>query len=95
MPDPHVAHIVETGATEYCIARQLAHVMSAVTLQAAALFFVPAGHTVQGVQALAPAADHELPAAQLEQTGLAVAEHAEARNVPAAHVDEAQALHGA
>ena len=61
------------------MAGQLEHVRSVVTLQAAALFLVPAGHTVQGVQALAPAADHELPAAQLVQFVLAVAVQAEAR----------------
>ena len=79
MPVPHAAHVVATGATEYCMAGQLEHVMSAVTLQAAALFFVPAGQTVQGVQALAPAADHELPATQLVQFVLAVVVQAEAR----------------
>ena len=79
MPVPHAAHVVATGATEYCWAGQLVHVRSVVTLHAAALFLVPAGHTEQGVQALAPAADHELPATQLAQFVLAVAEHAEAR----------------
>jgi hypothetical protein len=71
--------VVATGATEYCMAGQLEHVRSVVMLQAAALFLVPAGHTVQGVQALAPAADHELPATQLVQFVLAVAVQAEAR----------------
>ena len=75
MPVPHAAHVVATGATEYCMAGQLEHVMSAVTLQAAALFFVPAGQTVQGVQALAPAADHEMPAVQLAHTVFDVAVH--------------------
>jgi len=79
VPFPHAAHAVATGATEYCMAGQLEQVRSVVTVHAAALFLVPAGHTVQGVQALAPAADHELPAAQLAQFALAVAEHAEAR----------------
>ena len=54
------------------------HAWSAVTVQVP-LLDVPGWHTLQGVQALAPAADHELPAAQLVQFVLAVAVQAEAR----------------
>ena len=95
VPVPHAAHVVATGATEYCMAGQLEHVLSAVTLQAAALFFVPAGQTVQGVQALAPAADQLLVATQALHTVFDVAVQVALRYVPAEHVDEAQALQGA
>ena len=47
------------------------------------------------MQELAPAADQLVPKEQGVQFVLAVTVQAEARNVPAAHVDEAQFEHGA
>jgi hypothetical protein len=41
----------------------------------APLLDVPGWHTVQGVQALAPAADHEMPAVQLAHTVFDAAVH--------------------
>ena len=72
-------HAVPTGATEYWPAVQFVHVRSVVVVQAAALFFVPAGHTVQGLQEVAPAADQLTPAVQVEHTVLDVGLQVEAR----------------
>ena len=71
-------HDAEFVRSEYVFAAHDRHAWSAVTVQVP-LLDVPGWHTLQGVQALAPAADHELPAAQLVQFGLAVAVQAEAR----------------
>ena len=58
---------------EYWPAVQFVHVTSAVFVQPAALFLVPAGQTLQAVHELAPAvADQFTPVVQLEQTLLAV-----------------------
>lgn len=73
---------------------QFVQPVSAVTLQTEALL-APAGHTVQAVQAEAPAADQLAPAVQLLHTASAVAEQAEARNLPAAQTLEEQLEHGA
>ena len=75
----HAVHAVPTGATEYWPAVQFVHVRSVVVVQAAALFLVPAGHTVHGVQAAAPAADQLTPAVQAEQAALVVGVHVEER----------------
>ncbi len=89
-------HVVTgTGATEYLPAVQFVHVRSAVREQAAALLLVPTGHNVQGVQAVALAADQLTPAAHEEHLVFAVAEHAAARKLPAAHALEAHAEQGA
>ena len=71
-------HDAEFVRSEYVFAAHDRHAWSAVTVQVP-LLDVPGWHTLQGVQALAPAADHELPAAQLVQFVLAVAVQAEAR----------------
>ena len=75
----HGVHVVPTGATEYWLTVQFVHVRSVVVVQAAALFFVPAGHTVQGLQEVAPAADQLTPAVQVEHTVLDVRLQVEAR----------------
>jgi hypothetical protein len=75
----HAVHAVPTGATEYWPAVQFVHVTSTVVVQAAALFLVPAGHTVHGVQAVAPAADQLTPAVQAEHAALVVGVHVEER----------------
>ena len=75
----HAVHAVPTGATEYWPAVQFVHVTSTVVVHAAAPRRVPAGHTVQGVQAVAPAADQLTPAVQVEQTALAVGVQVEER----------------
>ena len=91
----HAVHVVPTGATEYWPAVQFVHVTSTVVVHAAAPRRVPAGHTVQGLQDVAPAADQLTPAVQVEHAVLAVGVHIEERKLPAAHVDEAQAEQGA
>ena len=88
-------HVVPTGATEYWPAVQFVHVRSVVVVQATALFFVPAGHTVQGLQEVAPAADQLTPAVQVEHTALVVGEQVEERYLPAVHTLDAHAEHGA
>jgi hypothetical protein len=56
-------HVVPTGATEYWPAVQFVHVRSIVVVQAAALFLVPAGHTVHGIHAIEPVVDLKEPGA--------------------------------
>ena len=80
--------------TEYLLVPQGAHAAFAVRVQVPVRPW-PGWHTVQAVQAKAPAVDQLLPDTQLEQFVLAVTEHVEARYLPAAQVLEAQLEHGA
>jgi hypothetical protein len=64
-------------------------------VQVAALLLVPAGHTVQGVQAAALAADQLTPAVQVEHTAFVVAVQVEDRKRPATQTLEAHAAQGA
>jgi len=89
-----VVHDAEFVLSEYVFAAHAGHAWSAVTEQEP-LLNVPGWHTLQGVQALAPAADQLLLATQALHTVFDVAVHVALRYVPAAHVDEAQALQGA
>jgi len=88
-------HAAPTGATEYCPAVQFVQVVvSPVDVHEPALR-VPAAQTVQGVHAVALAADQLTPAVQVEHLVLAVVEHVEERKLPAAQTLDAQALQGA
>ena len=91
----HTVHVVPTGATEYWPAKQLVHVTSTVVVHAAALRRVPAGHTVQGLHAVAFAADQLTPAVQVEHTALVVGVQVEERYLPAVHTLDAHAEQGA
>ena len=88
-------HVAPTGATEYWPAVQFVHVTSTVVVHAAAPRRVPAGHTVQGLQEVAFAADQLTPAVQVEHTALVVGVQVEERYLPAVHTLEAQAAQGA
>ena len=67
-------HDAEFARSEYLFAAHGRHAWSAVTVQVP-LLDVPGWHMVQGVQALAPAADHEMPTVQLAHTVFDVAVH--------------------
>ena len=82
------------AAAEYWPAGQFVQPVSAVALQAADVL-VPAAHRRQAEHVVALAADQLTPAVQLLHTASAVAEQAEARNLPAAQTLEEQLEHGA